>query len=108
MKGVCDMAFSPSPTYKVPDLVPISEIRQRQIEILQMIGRGPVTLTQRGRAVAVMVNPEQWNDLIDELEDLRDSLDAIESLAEIEQDPGTVRPLSEARREFVEKGLLDA
>ena len=38
-----------------------------------------VSLTQRSRAVAVLVSPEQWNELVAEMEDLQDILAAREA-----------------------------
>ena len=63
----------------IPNLFPISELRQRQNKILQMLSDGPVVLTQHGRASVVLVSPEQWNEMVNELEDLQDALDAIEA-----------------------------
>jgi len=60
---------------KIPELVPISELRLRQSEVLERLPEGPVVLTQRGRAAAVLVDPDQWNSLISELEDLLDAAD---------------------------------
>jgi prevent-host-death family protein len=59
----------------VPELVPISEVRKRQNEILVQLNAGPVILTQRGRVAAVMVSPEQWNQLIERLKDLEEALE---------------------------------
>jgi prevent-host-death family protein len=61
---------------RVPELIPISDIRQRQVEILGRLANGPVILTQHGRAAAVMLSPAEYNRLIDALEDLQDALDA--------------------------------
>jgi len=55
--------------------VPISELRKRQDEILAQLNAGPVILTQRGQAAAVMVSPEQWSHLIERLRDLEEALD---------------------------------
>lgn len=63
----------------IPELIPFSELRQRRSDVLKEIGRAPVVLTQYGRALAVLVNPAQWNELVSELEDLRDALDAAEA-----------------------------
>jgi PHD/YefM family antitoxin component YafN of YafNO toxin-antitoxin module len=59
----------------VPELVPISEIRKRQNEILIQLQDSPVILTQRGRAAAVMVNPQEWNRLVNKLKDLEEALE---------------------------------
>ena len=68
----------------IPEIVGISDLRLRQGEILRKVHEGPVVLTQRARAVAVMVSPEQWNQLVAELEDLQDILAARESRADVE------------------------
>jgi len=63
----------------VPKLVPISKLRQRQNEILAKLSESPVVLTQHGEAVAVLVGPEMWNQLLEELETWQDSFDAVEA-----------------------------
>lgn len=63
----------------IPNLLPISELRQQQNKILQMLSDGPVILTQHGRASVVLVSPEQWNQMVNQIEDLQDSLDAVEA-----------------------------
>ncbi len=102
------MVVSTKIIYPVPDLIPISEIRQRQVEILEMLQHAPVTLTQRGRAAAVMVSPDQWNAIIEELEELLDSVDAIEALQEIDDDPDSVQSWQVVKAKLVEEGRLDA
>jgi PHD/YefM family antitoxin component YafN of YafNO toxin-antitoxin module len=42
---------------------------------LGQLKAGPVILTQRGRAAAVMVSPKQWNRLIEQLKDLEEALE---------------------------------
>lgn len=63
----------------IPNLLPISELRQQQNKILQMLSDGPVVLTQHGRASVVLVSPEQWNQMVNQLEDLQDALNAVEA-----------------------------
>lgn len=62
----------------VPKLVPISKLRLTQNEVLSVLGQSPVVLTQHGEAVAVLVDPGMWNDLLRELEVWQDSFDALE------------------------------
>jgi prevent-host-death family protein len=62
----------------VPDLIPISELRQRQKDILDGLDREPVVLTQHGVAVAVLVAPRQWNALMAMVEDLDDTVSALD------------------------------
>ena len=67
----------------IPEIVPVSGLRTRQNEVLDSLSEGPIVLTHHGRAAAVVVSPEQWNRLVENLEDLSDSLDAIEMKARI-------------------------
>lgn len=69
---------------RVPELVPISDIRQRQVEILSRLADGPIVLTQHGRAAAVMLSPTEYNRLIAALEDFQDAADA----AAAREEPG--------------------
>jgi prevent-host-death family protein len=68
----------------IPKLVGISDLRLHQSEVLDTLQEGPVILTQRSRAVAVLVSPEQWNQLVADLEDLQDVLAAREARQELE------------------------
>ena len=68
----------------VPRIERISDLRVRQKEILADLSESPVVLTHHGRAAAVLVAAEQWNQLIGELEDLQDALSALESREELE------------------------
>lgn len=60
----------------IPELVPISQLRLKQSEVLNRLSEGPVILTQHGQGAAVLVGLEQWNRMIETLEDFQDALDA--------------------------------
>lgn len=68
----------------IPEVVPISELRTRQNELLNQLPDKPVVLTQHGRTVAVMVGPEPYNELLEHIEDLQLALDAVEARADEE------------------------
>ncbi len=63
----------------IPELVPISELRTRSQEILARLQHGAVILTHRGRAVAVLVSPQQWNEVHQELRKLEAALEEAHS-----------------------------
>ncbi len=63
----------------LPQLVPISDLRTRQAESLAGLREGPVILTQRSKAAAVLISTEQYNQMVAMLEDLQDALDAKEA-----------------------------
>ncbi len=94
------------PVGMVPEIIPLRELQSRMPTILEYLRKGPVVLTRDDIAAAVMVEPETWNSLLAELEDLRDTLDAI-SAYESYQQTGSARPWREIRAELVREGLLD-
>jgi antitoxin Phd len=61
---------------KLPEVIPITDLRYRQNEVLASVAEGPVVVTLFGRPAAVMVSPEEYNHMITALEDAQDALDA--------------------------------
>ena len=58
-------------------VVPISDLRYKVKEILRLVKKQPIVLTQRGRARAVLVDFDAYNDLVERqrlLEAARDAL----------------------------------
>lgn len=47
---------------RVPGIVPVSDLRQRAASLLGRVkeGRQPVVITQRGRAVAILLSLEEY------------------------------------------------
>jgi PHD/YefM family antitoxin component YafN of YafNO toxin-antitoxin module len=59
----------------MPEIAPISDMRVRQMEIVQKAQRGPVLLVERGSKPALVVlSPALWNALADRLELLEDAV----------------------------------
>lgn len=58
----------------VPYTIPISDMRFQQSALLARVEESPVVLTKQGRAVAVLVDPNYWNQILEELEDMADAL----------------------------------
>jgi prevent-host-death family protein len=58
---------------KIPNIVPITDLRQDATAILKRVAmaREPLVITQRGRAAAVMVSMEAYEHSQHELEILR-------------------------------------
>ena len=61
----------------IPELVPISELRLRQSEVLARLPVGPVLLTQHSKSAAVLVSVDQWNKIAGDLDDLEDTVTAL-------------------------------
>ena len=59
----------------VPEIAPISDMRVRQMEIVQKARQGPVVLVERGSKPALVVlSPALWNALAERLEFLEDAV----------------------------------
>lgn len=58
----------------IPYTIPISDLRFQQSDVLTQVAESPVVLTKQGRAVAVLVDPDYWNAVIEDLDDLADTL----------------------------------
>jgi prevent-host-death family protein len=101
------MAVCLSSAFAFPELLPISDLRQRQNEILRRLSNGPIILTQHGRAAAIMVSPDCWRELLTELEDLRDAVSAAEAYEEYKTDPAGARPWEEVKKELEAEGGVD-
>jgi prevent-host-death family protein len=72
-KSRCDMIST------IPIIRPFSDLRIRQSELIESLNSGPIVLSQRGRASAVLVSIEDWNALVEQLEALDDALAVIEA-----------------------------
>ena len=59
----------------MPEIAPISDMRVRQMEIVQKAQHGPVLLVERGSKPALVVlSPTLWNALADRIELLEDAV----------------------------------
>lgn len=92
--------------YPIPETVGVSELRLRQREIIAKLSKGPVLLTQRNRATAVLISVELWNRVLEELADLRDAQIAMERLEEARRDPARVQAFEDVEAELVGDSLL--
>lgn len=71
-------------------ILPIADLRNKAKEILDQVRRQPVVITQKGRPRAVLVDYDAYNELIERLEILEDTRDAL-----------IIARASETAREFV-------
>lgn len=80
-------------------ILPITDLRTKQPEILAQLQASPVVLTHHGHGAAVLVEPKQWNAQQAELRRLRLIIEAMEIKAKGEP---TI-PLAEVKRRIAEK-----
>lgn len=51
----------------MPHAVPISDIKNKPTEVLELVEKGPVILTTRGSGVAVVASINEWNTMAQRL-----------------------------------------
>lgn len=71
--------------YLALEAVPISALKTGPNQVVEKIAQQPLLLTQHGRSVAVMVSPQQWNDLITQLSQRRFTEAEIRAIAKAYQ-----------------------
>jgi len=72
----------------IPELIPISELRLRQNQVLSQLAAGPVVLTQHSRAAAVLVDVAEWNRIqqyVERLERLLEDHDDARYVSQVEK-----------------------
>ncbi len=69
-------------------IIPVSDLRYKAKEILSQVADRPVVITQRGRAAAVLVDFDSYNEMarrLEVLEELRDEAVMLAAKARLEQ-----------------------
>ena len=66
-----------------PQIVPITDFRIRQGEVLTKLTKGPVFLAQRSKPAAVLVSMQEWEQIQEELKRFRHHAEADRQFAEI-------------------------
>lgn len=64
-------------------ILPVSDLRYKTKEILNQVGDEPVVLTQRGRATAVLINIDAYNEMVRRLQALEEIRDEAMMLAQM-------------------------
>jgi prevent-host-death family protein len=67
----------------LPQMAPISDMRNRQNELLQMAEAGPVILLSHSKPAAVLLSPEQWDAIAEALAQTRHPVAVAERLPPI-------------------------
>ena len=88
-----------------PQMVPISDLRRRSRELLAMLSAGPVVIMRRGRPAAVLVDFDEYQELMEAIQDARDREILSELWAEAESTESM--SLEEFRAALAADGLLE-
>ena len=54
--------------YQLPQRVSVTEIKKHQRKVFAMLDQGPVMVANRQQPTAVVISPEQWNTLVEEMD----------------------------------------
>jgi prevent-host-death family protein len=60
---------------KILPTMPISELRKRQAQVLELMQGTPIVLTDHGDPAGVLVKVDQWNDTAQMIRDLQGQLE---------------------------------
>jgi prevent-host-death family protein len=62
-----------------PQILPMSDMRNRHAEVMEKLTNGPVFLTRHGAGEAVLLSMKQWEKLMAHLEEKDDIIDVLEA-----------------------------
>lgn len=62
-----------------PQILPVSDIRNRHNEVMDKLINGPVFLTRHGTGEAVLLSMKQWESILTSLEEQADVIDVLEA-----------------------------
>ena len=71
----------------MPNVIPVSQLRDQHKEIFNQIEQGPVILAQRSKPAAVLVSVADWNAREKRLEILEARLKYLEMKRQLEEHP---------------------
>jgi prevent-host-death family protein len=57
----------------IAEVAPLSDLKNRQREILAQLAKGPVILTEHGRGAAVLLSMQEWQLISEQLRTLEDT-----------------------------------
>ena len=82
------------------EFITVARLRAEMADVLGRLGHnGPLYLTQRGKPRAVLLDIDEYRALIEQLEHLDDSLEALLARELRERGEETTRPLADVIRE---------
>ncbi len=88
----------------IPQTVPISELRRQQDKILKMAKSAPVVLMSRSEPAAVLVSPQEWNQIVNRLKQLEALHEARRNIAQNDANRSWVSS-AEMRKRMQKRGV---
>lgn len=88
---------------RLPQMASVTELRNDYNTLFARLSAGPIVLAQRSKPAAVLVSPEQWNEIARRLEQFELLAEARRNEARAEADPSTVITHAEVKRRIAAK-----
>ncbi len=88
----------------IPQTAPISAFRRQQDKILKMTEAAPVVLMSRSEPAAVLVSPQEWNQIVERLRVLDALHEARRNIAQNDANQSWVSS-TEMRKKMQERGV---
>lgn len=87
-----------------PQILPMSDMRNRHTEVMEKLVNGPVFLTRHGSGEAVLLSIEQWDKLLAYVEEQADIIDVLEAELEAAQKNEEAEPFAPGELEALAAG----
>ena len=81
---------------RVPQTASMNEIKNRTASVTEKFSKGPVVLMNRATPQAVLVSPQQWNAILDKLEELQDAVVTLQAELELATGQSQVETVEDA------------
>lgn len=94
--------------YGAMPAMPVSDLRNKQAEVISLLSQTPVMLTRKGRSAGILVHPDNWNKLVRDLEKYQRAARLKQLADEMDTDPSLSIPWETVQAGLIERGLIDA
>ncbi len=74
---------------KLPQMASVADMRQDHLRLFAMLKDGPIVISSRSKPSAVMLSPELWDKIIEQLEEQDDLIQVLQ--AELDRATGKVK-----------------
>lgn len=80
---------------RVPQTVSMNDIKNHTAAVTKKFTAGPVVLMNRATPQAVLVSPQQWNALLDSLEEMQDAIVTLQAELAVANGEGQVETVED-------------
>jgi PHD/YefM family antitoxin component YafN of YafNO toxin-antitoxin module len=87
-----------------PQILPITDMRYRHMEVMAKLAKGPVFLTRHGIGEAVLLSTEQWDKLMAYLDERTDIIDVLEAELELARNEDSIKDIDTNELEAIARG----